>query len=123
MLLWSRHGRLAYGDLREVIKPSAQSSYLAHGLKRLIASDFSAHSTFFQKKYAHAETLVIQMLPRIVYIIYPPNPPILGTKLPKCRKYGITIYNRRFLIAPGCSYLLSVERSASPYDSGAMLLN
>ena len=30
-------------------KPSAQSSYLAQWLERLIASDFSAHENFFQK--------------------------------------------------------------------------
>ena len=61
MLLWSQHGRLTWGNLRELIKPSAQSSYLAQRLER-IASDFPARENFFRKN-THAGSLVNTTLP------------------------------------------------------------
>ena len=64
----------------------------------LLVSSLSALSSalenFFQKKYAHAETLVIQMLPLVVYTIHPPHSPIYGPKLPKRWVFSTTILYR-----------------------------
>ena len=51
----------------------------------------------FSKKHTHAGSKVNTTLPAwcVVYIpFHSPKSPIFGTKLPKCRRYGITILYR-----------------------------
>ena len=71
------------------------------------SAQLSAHENFFSKKYTHAETLVIQMLPACcIYQFILQNlqssylaqwartinrKRFFGTKTTKCRKYGIII--------------------------------
>ena len=67
------------------------------------SAQLSAHENFFLKNTTSGKRLIFNTSRCGIYPIYfplwyisnlPPKSPIFGTKLPKCRRYGITIIYR-----------------------------